>query len=90
MIAKTLGGGGPTAQDVFRTIAKDTAESSSVEESVGQLYEGLGMRLQRANTRKILSWITAAMAAGRNNTALATTSSEAALVLSAAAVEAAA
>ena len=54
-----------------------------------QLYEALGVRLQRANARAILSRITAATAAGRN-TALATTSSEAALVLAAAALETAA
>ena len=55
-----------------------------------QLYEGLGVRLQRSIARAILSRITAATAAGRNNSALATSSSEAALVLAAAALETAA
>ena len=77
---------------MFRAIVKATSEASGVEVSVAtcQLYESLGIRLQRANARAILSRITAATAAGHNNTALATTSSEAALVLSAAAVDAAA
>ena len=39
------------AQDVFCAMAKATAESSGVEESVAicQLYEGLGIKLPRAN-----------------------------------------
>ena len=92
MVAETLGGWGPMAQDVFRAIAKTTAESKVIDVSLAtsQLYEALGVRLQRANARAILSRITAATAAGRNNTALATTSSEAALVLAAAALETAA
>ena len=55
--------------------------------AVSQLYEAMAIKLQRANARAILSRISAASAAGRDNTALAATSrSEAALVLSAAAV----
>ena len=77
------------AQEVFRAIAKTTTESKGIDVSIAtcQLYEALGVRLQRANARAILSRITAATAAGRNNTALATTSSEAALVLAAAALK---
>ena len=73
MIAETLGGWGPMAQDVFRAIAKATAEAKGTDVSVAtcQLYEGLGVRLQRSNARAILSRITAATAAGRNNSALA-------------------
>ena len=56
----------------------------ATEESmaVAQLYQALGVRLQRAKARDILSRITAASAASRNNTALpATPRSEAALSL---------
>ena len=86
MVAETLGGWGPAAQKVFRAIAKATAEATGLDDSAetSQLCEGLGIKLQRANARVILSRIAAATAAGRNSTALATTSSEAALVLSAA------
>ena len=87
MVVETLGGWGPTAQDVFRVVARATAEASGLDVStaVSQLYQGLGIRLQRANARAILSRVSAAAAANRNNTALAATSrSEAALVLSAA------
>jgi len=89
MVAETLGGWGPMAQAVLRAIAKTTAESKGIDVSMAtcQLYEALGVRLQRANACAILSRITAATAAGRNNTALATTSSEAVLVLAAAALE---
>ncbi len=92
MIAETLGGWGPMAQDVFRAIAKATAEAKGMDVSMAtcQLYEALGVRLQRSNARAILSRITAATAAGRNHTALATPSSKAALVLAAAALETAA
>ena len=88
VVAETLGGWGPAAQGIFRTLARATAETSGIEDSVavGQLYESMGIRLQRANARAILSRISAASAACRDNTALAATSrSEAALVLSAAA-----
>ena len=79
MVAETLGGWGSMAQEVFRAIAK-------IDDSiaVSQLYEAVGVKLQRANARATLSRITAAVAAGRNSTAIATTSSEAALVQSAA------
>ena len=59
-----------------------------MEEStaVCQLYEAMAIRLQRANARAILTRLSAAMNASQSNTALAATSrSEAALVLSAAA-----
>ena len=86
MIAETLGGWGPAAQGVFKIIAKSSAEVLGLDEStaVAQLYQGLGIRLQRSNARAILSRISAASAASHSNTALAATSrSEAALVLSA-------
>ena len=79
--------GGPPAQDVFRVIARASAEAFGQDESVAvaQLYQGLAIRLQRANARAILTRISASAAASRDNTALAATSrSEAALVLSAA------
>ena len=86
MVAETLGGWGPAAQGVFKTIAKSSAEVLGLDEStaVAQLYQGLGIRLQRSNVRAILSRMSAASAANHSNTALTTTSgSEAALVLSA-------
>ena len=87
MVAETLGGWGPAAQDVFRVVARASAEALGLDVStaVAQLYQGLGIRLQRANARAILSRISASTSASCNNTALAATSrSEAALVLSAA------
>ena len=87
MVAETFGGWGPEAQHVFKQLAKANAESSGVEESVAtnQLYEALGIKLQRANARAILSHQAALAAARCNNTTLTATSrSEAALVLSAA------
>ena len=87
MVAETLGGWGPEAQHVFKQLAKASADSLGIEESVAtnQLYEALGIKLQRANARAILSRQAALAAARCNNTALAATSrSEAALVLSAA------
>ena len=89
MVAETLGGLGPTAQEFFRTVAKATAEASGVEHSVAtsQLYEAMAIKLQRANARAVLTRASAASAACRDKTALAATSrSDAALVLSAAAV----
>ena len=64
MVAETLGGWGPMAQEVFRAIAKTTAESKGIDVSMAtcQLYEALGVRLQRANARAILSRIAAAAA----------------------------
>ena len=87
MVAETLGGWGPAAQDVFRVVARASAEALGLDVSTAtaQLYQGLGIRLQRANARAILSRISASTTASCNNTALAATSrSEAALVLSAA------
>ena len=87
MVVETLGGWGPAAQKLFRVIAKSSAEVSGLEESaaVCQIYEGMAIKLQRANARAILSRVSAASAARRDNTALAATSrSEAALVLSSA------
>ena len=82
VVAETLGGWGPAAQGLFRVAVKATAEGSGVEDNVAvsQLYEAMAIKY-----RSILSRVSAASAAGRDNTALAATSrSEAALVLSAA------
>lgn len=87
MVVETLGGWGPGAQLIFKAIARATAQKSGVPDSVAtaQLYQALGVRLQRANARAILSR-TAAAAAGCANTTFATTSrSKAALVLTTAA-----
>ena len=70
MVVETLGGWGPSAPDVFQSVAKASAEFSGIDISTAtcQLHQALAIKLQR------------------DNTALATTSrSEAALVLSAAA-----
>ena len=88
MVVETLGGWGPMAQDIFKVVASTSAEVSGVDVSTAtcQLYQAMSIKLQRANARAILSRISAASAASHNNTALAATSrSEAALVLSAAA-----
>ena len=87
MVAETLGGWGPAARGFFKQLARASSEASGLDESVAtsQLYEAVGIRLQRANARAILSRQAAMAAACCNNTALAVTSrSEAALVLSAA------
>jgi hypothetical protein len=88
MIVETLGGWGPAAQGVFKTLARITAERTGISDSVAtrQLYEAFGIKLQRANARAIMARVGAASAASRDNTTLAATMrSEAALVLSAAA-----
>ena len=85
-MAETLGGWGPEAQGFFRQLAKATADKTGVDASVAtcQLYEALGIKLQRANARAMLSRI-ATWADHRSSTTLAATSrSEAALVLIAA------
>ena len=86
MVAETLGGWGPAAQNFFRNLARTTAERQGIDPSIAsnQLYEGLGIRLQRANARAVLSR-TSALLSSCDNTAIATTRSEAALVLSTAA-----
>ena len=86
MVAETLGGWGPAAQNFFRNLARATAERQGIDASQAsnQLYESMGIRLQRANARAILSR-TSALLTSCDNTAIATTRSEAALVLSAAA-----
>ena len=85
MVAETLGGWGPAAQGFFRNLARATAERQGIDASLAtsQLYESLGIKLQRANARAILSR-TSALLSSCDNTAIATTRSEAALVLSAA------
>ncbi len=86
MVAETLGGWGPAAQNFFRNLARATAEREGIDTSLAssQLYESMGIKLQRANARAILSR-TSALLSSCDNTAIATTRSEAALVLSAAA-----
>ena len=88
MVVEALGGWGPLAQDLFRVVAKASAEVSGLDVSMAacQLYQAMSVELQRGNALAILSHILAASAANCDNTALAATSrSEAALVLSAAA-----
>ena len=54
--------------------------------AISELYEAMAIRLQRANARAILSCLSASLNTSRCNTALTATSrSEAALVLTAAA-----
>ena len=80
MVAETLGGWGPEAQAFFRVLGKATAEYKGLDASVAteQLYQALGIRLQRANARAILARVSATPL---DPTALAATSrSEAALV----------
>jgi hypothetical protein len=84
MVVETLGGWGPSAQQMFKAIAKASAERTGAPESIeiSCLYQSLGVRLQRANARAILTRTLGC----EYNTALANTSnSEAALVLSTAA-----
>ena len=85
MIAETLGGWGPAAQNFFRKLSRATAERQGLDPSIAssQLYESMGIKLQRANARAVLSR-TSALLSSCDNTAIATTRSEAALVLSAA------
>ena len=73
----------PNRRTRFLCLCFSTAKDST---SISyRKCKSLGIRLQRANARAILSRVSAAAAANRNNTALAATSrSEAALVLSAA------
>ncbi|CAE8645136.1 unnamed protein product [Polarella glacialis] len=83
MVVEIFLGWGPSAKQVFKTLARATAERSGIPHSVAtsQLYQAMGVRLQRANARAILS-CTAASAASCSSRALATTSrTEAALLL---------
>ena len=86
MVVETLGGWWPAAQNFFRNLSRATAERQGLDPSVAsnQLYESMGIKLQRANARAVLSR-TSALLTSCDNTAIATTRSEAALVLSAAA-----
>ena len=81
MVVASLGGWGELAQAAFKTIALAAAARSGATESVEicYLYEGLSVKLQRANARALLSRVAAAKESSA--TALAVTShSEAALV----------
>ena len=87
-LAETLGGWGPSAQEVLRTIAQATAKRQGLDPSIdaAQLYQSLGIKLQKANARAILARSSTTTTAP-DNTAIASTSrSEAALVLSAGSV----
>ena len=82
MIAETLGGWGPAAQELFSKMAQATATRTGTPVSVvsNQLYQSLGIQLQRANARAIL--IRTVGEATTDVSALATMSrSEAALFL---------
>ena len=87
MVAETLGGLGPAAQNVFRNLVRAIAERQDPSVASSQLYESMSIRLQRANARAVLSRTSALLAVltSCDNTAIVTTRSEAALVLSAAA-----
>jgi hypothetical protein len=89
MVVETFGGWGPAARAVLGTLAHTTAQSTGIPHSIatGQLYEALGVRLQRANARAIISRLAASAAACDNTTLAATSRAEAALVLSSAARE---
>jgi hypothetical protein len=86
MIAETLGGWGPAAQHFFQVLARSTAERTGVPDSVavGQLYQALGIRLQRANARSILTRSAATATRPVSTTLAANSRSEAALLLTAA------
>ena len=86
MVAETLGGWGPEAQSFFRQLAKATADKTGVDPSVAtcQLYESLGIKIQRANARAILARAVAWTDSRSSTTLAATSRSEAALVLTAA------
>ena len=85
MVAETLGGWGQAAQNFFCNLSGATTERLGLDPSVAssQLYESMGIKLQIANARAVLSR-TSALLSSCDNTAIATTRSEAALVLSAA------
>ncbi|CAE8635180.1 unnamed protein product [Polarella glacialis] len=83
MVVEIFGVWGPSAKQVFKTLARAIAERSGIPDRVAtcQLYQAMGVRLQRANARAILSH-TAASAASCSSRALATTSrTEGALLL---------
>lgn len=82
MVVEALGGWGPQAQKAFKTIVQAHAMRTGVESSVAasRLYEGLAVRLQRANARALLSRQTAF-----NTTAVAPSLVRSAAVLASAA-----
>ena len=88
MVVECLGGWGPAAQGFFKTLVKAACAKTGVSESVAttHLYQNLGIKLQRANARSILSRV-GAFTADTCTTQAATSSSEAALVQAAAAAE---
>jgi hypothetical protein len=85
VVAETFGGWGPVATNFFRRLLHLAAErqGQSVSSLSAQLYQGLAVRLQRANARAVLRRIADATSV----TAPATFSSEAALVAAAADAE---
>ena len=85
LVAETLGGWGPEAQGFFKVLAAKLAETTSVDPSVAtaQLYETLGVHLQRHNASALLTRLAASRTASLNSAALAANlSSEAALLAS--------
>ena len=85
MVAETLGGWGPSAQEVFRSIARATAYRQGLDPSIAasQLYQILGIKLHKATARAILARASMAAPASGNTAITSTSRSEAALVLSA-------
>ena len=57
MVAETLGGWGPSVQEVFRTIARATAERQSLDPSIAtsQLYRSLGIKTTKIRRRTLIS-----------------------------------
>ena len=57
MIVETLGGWGPAAQGFFKHLASAVALKEGLPASIAtdQLYQSLGISLQRANARAILA-----------------------------------
>ncbi|CAE8584196.1 unnamed protein product [Polarella glacialis] len=86
MVVETLGGWEPAAQTFFKVLARSTAERTGVPDSVAvnQFYQYLGIRLQRANARSILTRSVASANRPASTTLAANSRSEAALLLAAA------
>ena len=89
LVVETLGGWGPEAQAFFKVLAAKLAETTGISESMAtaQLYETLGIHLQRHNARALLTRLAASRSASLSSTALAANlTSEAALLASEAAM----
>ena len=83
MVAETFGGWGPAAQKVFSFISRATAEKQGITDSAAsrQLYQALGVKLQRANARAIIARVAGSSNLSTNSAFATTSLSEAALVL---------